>query len=109
LTNNQSPRYPVHLRWCALLVGPPPSGSEAIGNTPLAEYTTALQQIAAQTDHCAMIDIADLWGGNTATAKLATSNAGLRDAGSSHPTRAGYGDEACAIYRVLTAAMPLGK
>jgi hypothetical protein len=97
--------------WCCLLVGPPPSASENVsaGAQPLTAYTSALRSIAASTDHCAMVDIADLWGGNTSAAKTATSNAGLRNSGDSHPTRAGYGDIARAIHRVLTAAVPTGN
>lgn len=97
--------------WCSLLVGPPPSGSElqAAGAHLLPDYTAQLQSIAASTDHCAMIDIADLWGPDTAAAKLATSNAGLRDAGSSHPTRAGYGDIARHVLRVLDTVLPVGN
>jgi hypothetical protein len=95
--------------WCCLLVGPPASASEILTGSFLPAYTAQLQQIAAGTDHCAMVDISDLWGGDSSAAKTLTSNAGLRDPGSSHPTMAGYGDIALALYRVLTDTVPLGN
>lgn len=93
--------------WCTLLVGPPQSGSElgGAGTQPLTSYSAALKAVAAANDHCAFIDVSDLWGLD----KLAASNAGLRDAGSSHPTRAGYGDLARAVYRVLDMVVPVGN
>jgi hypothetical protein len=96
--------------WCVLLLGDPPSASENVnaGAQPLTAYTAELQSIAAATDHCAMIDFADLWGRGSA-AKTATSTAGLRNVSDSHPTRAGYGDEARAVHRVLTTLVPIGN
>jgi len=95
--------------WCALLIGPPPSASELLGAFPLSSYSASLQAIAATTDHCAFIDVADLWGGDDSADKLLTSNAGLRDPGSSHPSRAGYGDIARNVYRVLNSLVPVGN
>jgi len=96
--------------WCALLVSPCPSGSEnhTVGAAPLTSYATAMKTVAAITDHVACIDIGDLWGTGS-TAVTAASAAGLRDAGSSHPTRSGYGDEARNIYKVINATTPLGN
>ena len=97
--------------WCVLLVGPCPSASEnqTMGAALLTAYWAIMQGIAATTDHCAFVSIGDLWGGDTSAAKLATSNAGLRNAGDSHPTRAGYGDIARNLYNVLSDLVPVGN
>lgn len=96
--------------WCTLLVGAPASASEnqAANALPLTSFSSVMSQVASATDHVAFCNISDLWGGNTSAAKLATSNAGLRNAGDSHPTRAGYGDIARALHSVL-GAYPLGN
>lgn len=97
--------------WCALMVGPPPSGSEnqTPGAALLTSYWSVMQSIAASTDHCAFISMGDLWGGDNATDKAATAAAGLRNAGDSHPTRAGYGDIARNLHRVLNNLTPVGN
>jgi hypothetical protein len=56
-----------------------------------------------------MIDIADLWGGNTTAGKAAAFAAGLRDQFSSHPTRKGYGDDARLLHRVLDRFVAVGN
>jgi hypothetical protein len=97
--------------WCVLMVGAPPSGSENLvaPALPLTSYWSAMQQVASSTDHCAFVSIGDYWGGDDANNKALTAAAGLRDAGSSHPTRNGYGDLANMLYRVLTAEVPVGN
>jgi hypothetical protein len=97
--------------WCVLLVGPPASASELqTGNAqPTQAYRSIMAAIAASTDHVAYVSISDLWGGDSAAAKLATSNAGLRNAGDSHPTRAGYGDIARNLYTILNYGVPPGN
>jgi hypothetical protein len=97
--------------WCVLLLGPNASGSELTGPgvAPSTAYGAELQEIAAATDHCAYINIDDLWGGSTAAAKANAYAAGLRDQYSAHPTRKGYGDIARHIFRVLNMVVPTGN
>lgn len=96
--------------WCVLLMGPNASGSEIFdGRVPATAYSAVLQGIASTTDHCAYVDINDLWGGSDQASMDNAFNAGLRDHFSAHPTRKGYGDIAQHLYRVLTTAIPVGN
>jgi hypothetical protein len=86
--------------WCVLLKGPPvsPTQNNAGGAAPLSAYKTVMQQIAANTDHCAFWDIADQWGITPTNA----SALGLQDTASSHSTARGYADEASTDHKILT-------
>lgn len=97
--------------WAVLLIGPNASGSELAGAgiQPSTAYSAQLQAIAATTDHCAYLNVDDLWGGSDQTAKDNAFNAGLRDHFSAHPFRKGYGDIARHLHRVLSMVTPVGN
>lgn len=97
--------------WCVLLLGPNPTGATETPAPaqPGTSYTAQLQSIAATTDHCAFIDMAELWGGPGAQQVLNAYNSGLRDQFTAHPSRKGYGDLARNLFRVLSSSVPVGN
>lgn len=88
---------------CVLIVGQQPNPAvTSPGPLTAEDYRAALREIAASHEHCAMIDIRDLWGTDHATAY----SQGLYVSGSSvHMSLAGHGDTARLVHQVLTAGM----
>ncbi|UQT02043.1 hypothetical protein SEA_CHADMASTERC_26 [Gordonia phage ChadMasterC] len=88
---------------CTLLVGEPRTPNVVNPmNWEQSLYWEQMRDVAATTDHCAFVDIAEVWG--TATQALAL---GLHPvAATVHPSRAGHGSMAQIVHRVLTA--PVG-
>lgn len=89
---------------CSLLVAGPRYATEVSGGSTQAEFYAKMRELAEEDTHVAFLDLAEMWRDNS-TANTAgfmdNANLGI------HPTLAGHGDYALAIFDAITRPISL--